>query len=246
MFCTKCGFELADGSVFCSQCGNKVGDSETKTVSTAEVKTKNEDLPEFLKQIFTKSENDNRIYYLSNLDESVIEPFINKTSFNIGLETPVLFFDKSKNQDRTKGVLFTDKGIYHNTGIVKETIQYADIKEYEYYKGMKRLDTKHYHKDKQGAMFAVPPELSQPFMKLMAYFLDKVERVPQEAVNDEVMRCPNCGSANVTHGKRGFGLKNAAVGALLTGGVGLLAGAIGKNKIQLTCLQCGSSWMAGE
>ena len=39
--------------------------------------------------------------------------------------------------------------------------------------------------------------------------------------------------------------KKAAAGAVLAGGIGLLAGTIGSNKIELTCLSCGNKWRPG-
>lgn len=64
--------------------------------------------------------------------------------------------------------------------------------------------------------------------------------------NEGTIKCPKCKSTNVTHNRQGFGVGKAAVGALLTGGIGLLAGGIGKNKILLTCLDCGKEWKAGK
>jgi ribosomal protein L37AE/L43A len=58
-------------------------------------------------------------------------------------------------------------------------------------------------------------------------------------------RCPKCKSRETTFNKQGFGVGKAAVGVILTGGFGLLAGGINKNKIKLSCLKCGHSWKAG-
>ncbi len=54
--------------------------------------------------------------------------------------------------------------------------------------------------------------------------------------------CPKCKSKQVSYNKQGFGVGKAAVGVVLTGGIGLLAGGINKNKIVLTCLNCGNHW----
>ena len=62
----------------------------------------------------------------------------------------------------------------------------------------------------------------------------------------ERLSCPDCGSTQLTANKKGFGLGKAAVGGLLLGPLGLLGGAIGKNKIRITCLKCGHSWKPGE
>jgi hypothetical protein len=58
--------------------------------------------------------------------------------------------------------------------------------------------------------------------------------------------CPKCGSSQIAAGKKGFGAGKAAVGGLLLGPIGLLGGAIGKNKVRITCLKCGHSWKAGD
>ena len=55
----------------------------------------------------------------------------------------------------------------------------------------------------------------------------------------EKIVCPKCNSSMIECNKKGFGLGKAAVGAIATGGIGLLAGFIGSNKIKATCLSCG-------
>jgi predicted nucleic-acid-binding Zn-ribbon protein len=62
----------------------------------------------------------------------------------------------------------------------------------------------------------------------------------------EQICCPKCGSNQFTTNKKGFSGKKALVGAMLTGGVGLLAGTIGSNKLINTCLKCGNKWGVGE
>jgi len=65
-------------------------------------------------------------------------------------------------------------------------------------------------------------------------------------LDDEPIRCPQCGSAQLSWNKNGFGFGKAAVGGILLGPFGLLAGGIGKNKITCTCLKCGNSWQPGQ
>jgi len=60
------------------------------------------------------------------------------------------------------------------------------------------------------------------------------------------IRCPQCGSHQISANKKGFSGKKAVVGGLLTGGIGILAGTIGKNKIVITCLACGKVFKPGE
>lgn len=58
--------------------------------------------------------------------------------------------------------------------------------------------------------------------------------------------CPKCGSDQITAEKKGFSGKKAVAGAVLTGGIGLLAGTIGSNKIKIYCLACGHSWLPSD
>lgn len=57
-----------------------------------------------------------------------------------------------------------------------------------------------------------------------------------------VAYCPKCVSTSVQPVKKGFGLGKAVVGGVLLGPVGLLAGAIGKNKIDMYCMKCHNKW----
>ncbi|AQY21382.1 hypothetical protein [Riemerella anatipestifer] len=54
--------------------------------------------------------------------------------------------------------------------------------------------------------------------------------------------CPKCKSCNVRDYKKGFSAGKSFLGVLIAGPIGLFAGAIGRNKIKLTCLNCGYSW----
>lgn len=60
------------------------------------------------------------------------------------------------------------------------------------------------------------------------------------------IKCPKCGSSQITADKKGFSGKKAVAGAVLTGGIGLLAGTLGSNKVIITCLACGNQWKPGE
>ena len=65
-------------------------------------------------------------------------------------------------------------------------------------------------------------------------------------MEEDKLYCPNCGSSQLVANKKGFGAGKAVAGALLTGGIGLLAGFIGSGKVKVTCLKCGCKWDAGE
>lgn len=58
--------------------------------------------------------------------------------------------------------------------------------------------------------------------------------------------CPKCRSHDLYAGKKGFSGKKAVVGAIATGGIGLLAGTLGSNKIWITCLACGNKFRPGS
>jgi tellurium resistance protein TerD len=64
--------------------------------------------------------------------------------------------------------------------------------------------------------------------------------------HEKQIKCPMCSSTQLTANKKGFGLGKAAIGGILTGGIGLLGGFIGSGKVKITCLNCGNSWKAGK
>lgn len=60
------------------------------------------------------------------------------------------------------------------------------------------------------------------------------------------VHCPKCNSDQIFAGKKGFSAGKAVAGAVLTGGIGVVAGAIGSNKVKLTCLNCGHVFKPGD
>lgn len=75
---------------------------------------------------------------------------------------------------------------------------------------------------------------------------EEYDDIDDDNQNEEVLRCPYCDSKNIYAHKKGFSGKKAVTGAVLTGGVGILAGTIGSNKVQLTCLDCGKTFNPGD
>lgn len=65
-------------------------------------------------------------------------------------------------------------------------------------------------------------------------------------LNQEYLCCPKCNSKELHSEHKGFSGGKALAGALLTGGIGILAGTIGSKDVQLTCLKCGNKFKAGE
>jgi len=67
-----------------------------------------------------------------------------------------------------------------------------------------------------------------------------------KAYDDGPIKCPKCGSTQITAGNKGFSVGKAIVGDVLVGPVGLVGGAMGSKKTIITCLQCGHKWKAGK
>lgn len=65
-------------------------------------------------------------------------------------------------------------------------------------------------------------------------------------VQEDKLYCPFCGSSQLTATKKGFGAGKAVAGAVLAGGVGLLAGFIGSGNVKIICLNCGCQWKPGQ
>ncbi|HRN80175.1 MAG TPA: hypothetical protein PKY29_04345 [Ferruginibacter sp.] len=65
-------------------------------------------------------------------------------------------------------------------------------------------------------------------------------------MEQEKVFCPKCKSTELTANKKGFSAGQAVGGALLTGGIGLVAGAIGSGKVRITCLNCGNRFKPGD
>lgn len=64
--------------------------------------------------------------------------------------------------------------------------------------------------------------------------------------SDDRIRCRKCGSDQVQGDKKGFGVGKAALGALVIGPLGLVAGGLGSSKVLITCLACGNKWKPGR
>jgi hypothetical protein len=68
-----------------------------------------------------------------------------------------------------------------------------------------------------------------------------------ELDRQDVIYCPKCLSTQLSVGQKGFGLGKAAAGAFLTGNLlGAAFGAVGSNKVRITCLKCGHQFYPGK
>lgn len=68
----------------------------------------------------------------------------------------------------------------------------------------------------------------------------------QSMKEDEYLCCPKCNSRELYANPKGFSSEKALVGAMIAGGVGLLAGVMGSQDVRITCLKCGNKFKAGE
>lgn len=67
-----------------------------------------------------------------------------------------------------------------------------------------------------------------------------------EIYRDERIKCPKCGSTEVSVQKEGFDAGSACCGAFLVGPLGLLCGAKEANKLNRHCLKCAHKWAVGK
>ncbi|WP_176015203.1 zinc ribbon domain-containing protein [Victivallis sp. Marseille-Q1083] len=60
------------------------------------------------------------------------------------------------------------------------------------------------------------------------------------------VRCPNCGSTQISAVRREYSPGCGCLGWLLFGWWGLLLGLLGGSDIEMVCNHCGTRWPAGE
>ncbi len=59
--------------------------------------------------------------------------------------------------------------------------------------------------------------------------------------------CPKCGSTSLTANKKGYGIGKGLIGAaVIANPIGLAAGNIGRQKVLVTCLNCGHQFKPGK
>lgn len=61
--------------------------------------------------------------------------------------------------------------------------------------------------------------------------------------NDDLPRCPNCGSRSIATVKKGYSAGTGCCGAILLGPLGLLCGAAKSNQLHNVCQKCGHKWL---
>ena len=81
------------------------------------------------------------------------------------------------------------------------------------------------------------------------FSLDKKEEIKKKVEENKtngIVSCPKCASTSITAQKKGFGTGKAVLGATTIGALGVVAGGIGSNKVEITCLNCGHKWKPGK
>lgn len=68
----------------------------------------------------------------------------------------------------------------------------------------------------------------------------------KENRSNAVACCPKCGSTSLSANKKGFGLLKGAAGVATFGAYGVVTAGIGKNKVIVTCLNCGHQFKPGK
>jgi hypothetical protein len=66
------------------------------------------------------------------------------------------------------------------------------------------------------------------------------------STNRRVACCSRCGSDQLATSNVGFGIGKAVLGTLAFGPLGLIGGAVGANKVKITCLECGFEMSPGK
>lgn len=74
-------------------------------------------------------------------------------------------------------------------------------------------------------------------------FIDKKMNYSNQKVEDNVARCPKCGSISLSGHKKGFGIGKGLLGTLITASpFGLIGGNFRAKKVRVTCLSCGKQF----
>lgn len=69
---------------------------------------------------------------------------------------------------------------------------------------------------------------------------------PLQSDDSDYLACPKCLSKKLHIEKAGFSGKKAFAGAILTGGIGILAGTIGSKNLYINCLSCSNRFKAKD
>ncbi len=74
----------------------------------------------------------------------------------------------------------------------------------------------------------------------------RLARLEKQLDKEGIPYCPKCHSTALTANKKGFGFGKAIAGGMISLPVGIISGAVGSRKIQITCLKCGHQFSPGQ
>lgn len=231
-FCPECGNNV-EGQKFCSECGFKI---EENTVSvTDEVKKqpveKNIDLPKFEEKfgsVLKKTvRTDKDIIFINNTKIKMADVVriytAEPTTFNAGY----VYFSHTGKPPKDEaavnylGFTYTKKqeDLVNNLIVILSKIDGLEIS-----KAVKGLNNM-----RNDAVVA------------------QNKAAKERKAEKQKIKCPKCKSTNLQHAgnkKKGFSVGKAVGGAVLTGGIGTLAGFAGKKgkKENWICLDCGKKF----
>jgi DNA-directed RNA polymerase subunit M/transcription elongation factor TFIIS len=231
-FCPECGNHV-EGQKFCSECGFKI---EENTVSvTDEVKKqpveKNIDLPKFEEKfgsVLKKTvRTDKDIIFINNTKIKMADVVriytAEPTTFNAGY----VYFSHTGKPPKDEaavnylGFTYTKKqeDLVNNLIVILSKIDGLEIS-----KAVKGLNNM-----RNDAVVA------------------QNKAAKERKAEKQKIKCPKCKSTNLQHAgnkKKGFSVGKAVGGAVLTGGIGTLAGFAGKKgkKENWICLDCGKKF----
>lgn len=95
----------------------------------------------------------------------------------------------------------------------------------------------------QAAPGPQPQQPAEPVYKSTRDLRDERRAAARE---QGVACCPYCGSTSLTANKKGYGIGKGVIGAAVAGPFGLAAGNIGRQKVLVTCLNCGRQFRPGK
>lgn len=124
---------------------------------------------------------------------------------------------------------YCGKSFLNNNIIEKERSRDTEIQVIESMDVMDFTTTKKAEQKTEDIAYLVATQLAQQQLQ--------VEQQIQQ--NNNQAKCPLCSSTSLIAEKKGFGYGKAVAGAVLLGGIGILAGGIGANKTMIVCMNCG-------
>lgn len=150
----------------------------------------------------------------------------------------VIKFEISKEKDIVKAYnLIVDYAKLMNSKLTVAELKEQKRKEFE------RIMASNPEVDKSSKPKEKPKSEYQELMDMYAKARSDAYTMKLE---DNTARCPKCGSTSLSADKKGFSLAKGAAGVFLAGPYGAVAAGHGKNKVIVTCLNCGHQWKAGK